>query len=134
MSVKFGLGNIARQLQPTPMFLFNLKTLLLSKGHEHPHAFLVNLGIDSTTASYYLNNKRKHITLKHLELICVNAFCTPDDFLYWKPSKKEHDVPKHPLQKLANPKVPYLLPYIQQFTPEQLRQLQKAIDEIQKIQ
>jgi DNA-binding Xre family transcriptional regulator len=94
------------------MTVLNLRNVFLSKGITSPHAWLVKHGIDSDTATRLLNPKRKHVSLKHIDIICYELRLTPNDIMLWQPNNKNQDIADHPLQDMRtgqpNPDLNYL--------------------------
>ena len=114
------------------MLKLQIKELLVAKSIEHPVKWLTGIGISKEVARKLVNNKQVSISKKHIELICLNAFCTPNDLFKWVPDNKGHDVKHHPLQKLRNVILPNLLAEHKQLSVEEMHEYNAAIAEIKK--
>jgi len=112
------------------MIKLSVKKLLMAKGITDPHAFLVKIGINGTTATRILNNRNESVRFEHLELILWHAACTPDELFEWLPDRKFPDMPGHPIQQIRARHGDMDLPkYLKRLTKAQLAQLRlTAID------
>jgi DNA-binding Xre family transcriptional regulator len=82
------------------MLSLNLRPVLVARGIDKPHAFLVRSGIHSSAAHNLLNDFTPHFKLAHIERLCTVLNCTPNELLVWTPNPSEKLNDDHPLNDL----------------------------------
>ncbi|MCC7520625.1 MAG: helix-turn-helix transcriptional regulator [Flavobacteriaceae bacterium] len=68
------------------MLAYQIKKICKLRGIANPHSFLVQIGISSTVAQKFLNDDTYTLRVRHIEALCLNLNCTPNDLFYYKPS------------------------------------------------
>lgn len=116
------------------MIKLKLKPLLQARGIKNPHTWLKGLGITHNIAQKLLSNKQQKIDRKHIELICLHAYCTPNDLFFWQPDGKAADITNHPMQQLRNPTVVNLIAKIKEMPLDKMTELYQQMEEIEKKQ
>lgn len=77
------------------------------RGIQRTTGFLVNLGMDYSTASRFLKSKSQFVKIKDIEKLCIALNCTPNDLFQWTPDEKTVLPEGHSLNALnksGNPK------------------------------
>ncbi|HQW68571.1 MAG TPA: helix-turn-helix transcriptional regulator [Flavobacterium sp.] len=82
------------------MLAFNLQTIFKARQIDKPYSFLVKIGIAPHTATRLLNNNVRVMRLDHIELLCKNLHCEPNDLLQYKNDKNTVLPQNHPLNNL----------------------------------
>ncbi|MES2513480.1 MAG: helix-turn-helix transcriptional regulator [Bacteroidota bacterium] len=82
------------------MLSLNLRPVLVARGIDKPHAFLVRSGIHSSAAHNLLNDFTPNFKLAHIDRLCSILSCTPNDLLVWTPNPGEKLTDEHPLTGL----------------------------------
>ena len=95
------------------MLIFNLNPIFIARGIKKPSQYLIKtLKISPATATDIKLGRAKTITLRHLELLCTQLNCTPNDLLAWVPEKGV-DTTNHPMNALIPTEREELTQYIQ---------------------
>lgn len=81
---------------------FNRNTIFKARQIEKPYTFLVKIGIAPHTATRLLNNKVRVMRLDHIELLCQNLHCEPNDLLTYNLDKDTVLSQNHPLNHLLS--------------------------------
>lgn len=112
------------------MLRFNLVPTLFARGILRQSLYLTKtLGINPNTASNIKLGRANAINLKHLETLCVNLNCTPNDLLEWTPSQEV--AADHSLNLLKKKEQRQQLSQkIQNMPLEKMEKLAKMIDSI----
>jgi DNA-binding Xre family transcriptional regulator len=112
------------------MINLRIKALLTSKGIAEPFAWLVKKGISRYSAHRLLKGNYDRIRLKHINIICRSAYCTPNDLLEWTPDEKRGPVKDdHPLTRIT-PRGPVRLQEkINRMTEAEIRKWMKRMEE-----
>lgn len=84
------------------MLRLNLQPIFKARGIDRPYTFLVRIGLTPHSATMILSTKSTVFKLKHIELICRNLNCEPNDLLLWTPDKNKPIADNHPLLNLGN--------------------------------
>lgn len=114
------------------MLTFNLKQILLAKGINEPYKWLRSKKISHGVAHRLLTNKAKSIQHKHLQVICEQAYCTPNDLFTWEPTGVFKEMKTHPLYTLdTNPAVD-ITPILKSLTKYEMQQMQIKMMELLK--
>lgn len=113
------------------MLFFNLNRIFTARGIKKGSGYLIkNLGISSATATAINLGRARTITLKHLELLCTNLNCTPNDLLEWQPDSQT-DVSNHPLFPLKRTQgTEEVMQIIQTFSYEKLEKAKEVLKEL----
>lgn len=69
------------------MLSYNLKQVMVARGIDRPHRFLVKAGFSRHTASRLLDQRCQKIFAEHVDLLCAALVCTPNDLFVWVPDK-----------------------------------------------
>lgn len=69
------------------MLSYNLKQVMLARGIDRPHRFLVKAGFSRHTASRLLDMRCQKIFAEHVDKLCAALLCTPNDLFVWVPDK-----------------------------------------------
>lgn len=109
------------------MIKLRIKQLMEIKGEKHPFKALTGLGISDKVATKYLNNLKKQIGLRHMELMCLFFKCSPSDLVEWVPDKPGDNDPTQPLQKLKPKKRLNTNELLKKMTPDEIRK--RLLDE-----
>lgn len=113
------------------MIRMNLNVIGRMRNIPNLRQFLIRrVGINHITADKLLKGDASSIRFDHLEAICRELYCTPDDIFEWVSSKDNLPLPEnHPLQKLADKKeAREFLSRINSMSTEELYQLMKRVD------
>ncbi len=106
------------------MLYYNFKSVFKARGVDNPYTFLVNAGLSPHTASSFLNNNLQSVKLKHIEIICRELHCTPNDLFIWRPDKNKIISETHPLNTLNRKNVSFDLKETMKTIPiDQLNQI-----------
>jgi DNA-binding Xre family transcriptional regulator len=90
------------------MIVLQIKELCELRGIKAPLAALMKAGISQQVAQNYLRGKKKHLLLKHIEILCTLLRCIPNDLVAWTPDDKAEDYPANPLQTVRRRSLPDL--------------------------
>lgn len=82
------------------MLSFNLQQVFKIRQIEKPYSFLVKIGIAPHTATRLLNNQVRVMRLDHIELLCQNLHCEPNDLLVYNKDQNNIFAQNHPLNNL----------------------------------
>lgn len=82
------------------MLYYNLDTIFKARQIEKPYSFLVKIGIAPHTATRLINDDVRVMRLDHVELLCKNLHCEPNDLLVYKNDRKTALPQNHPLNNL----------------------------------
>ncbi len=111
------------------MLYFDIHRMFKLRGISKPRKFLAENGFSLSQAQRICQLSVWAMRLKVLDRLCLALKCTPNDLIIWKPSKPEHDIKDHPLQKLKAVDVLDLTSITSDISPEQIPDLVKAISE-----
>ena len=103
------------------MLTFQIKELCILRGIKAPQRAMMKAGLSQNIASGYLTGKRKHVLLKHIEILCTLLRCTPSDLFAWTPDDNAQDYPENPLQKIRKQSLPDLQKVIGGLSLEEVR-------------
>lgn len=81
------------------MIKYNLKRIIMLRGHNKPLDFLQRSGYGYHKSHRMLTGKTQ-ITFRELFELCTLLRCTPNDLLEWVPDPKHQLDDDHPLQAL----------------------------------
>lgn len=113
------------------MLKFDINSLMESREVQNPLNFMVKAGFNYHTARRLLNNETTHISNRHLEKLCLELNCTPDDLYTWVPGKSTKATGKIALSKLTNRnRKGSILPKVKTLPQEKLDELRKYIDKL----
>ena len=82
------------------MLAYNLKTIFAARQIDKPYSFLVKIGIAPHTATRLLNNEVRVMRIDHVELLCKNLYCEPNDLFVYRNTKNSVLPQNHPLNNL----------------------------------
>jgi DNA-binding Xre family transcriptional regulator len=108
------------------MVTIQIRELCILRGIKAPLPALRKAGISHKVANQYLTGKKKHILLKHVEILCTLLRCTPNDLFAWTPDDKNQDYPENPLQKIRQQSLPDLQRVIGGLSLEEVRKRLKG--------
>lgn len=113
------------------MFFCNPKKMFELRGIKKPLPTLVKWGLTYNIAWRIFNGQATRIDLAHVEILCLNLNCTPNDILEWHPAKDTPDRPDHPLQALR-PKqnAQTITQLLSDFPVDKIEELEKAIQDL----
>ncbi|WP_264566259.1 helix-turn-helix domain-containing protein [Flavobacterium sp. N3904] len=66
---------------PKSSIVLNLKPVFAARNIVHPYAYLLKIGINTTTANKMLKGEAIQLNFNQMTLLCVNLNCTPNDLL-----------------------------------------------------
>ncbi|RZK00475.1 MAG: XRE family transcriptional regulator [Flavobacterium sp.] len=69
----------------------DLKSVLNSRGINQPTAFLLQIGISTTSVHKMLRGQTVQVNMKQLTALCLNLNCTPNDLF----ALRDMTLPKH---------------------------------------
>jgi len=82
------------------MLTLSLKPIFKARGIDKPYSFLVKAGFSNHTATYMLNHHVKEVQLRHIEILCRELHCTPNDLFVWRMDSNNLVSKEHPLNEL----------------------------------
>lgn len=82
-----------------PMLHYNIERAILMRGHINPKAYLKRMGFTRFIVSNLLS-KPQNIRMEHIEKLCLELHCTPNDLMELEPSESKPMEENHPLKKL----------------------------------
>jgi DNA-binding Xre family transcriptional regulator len=59
--------------------VLNLKPVFAARNIIHPYAYLLKIGINTTTANKMLKGEAIQLNFNQMTLLCLNLNCTPND-------------------------------------------------------
>jgi DNA-binding Xre family transcriptional regulator len=71
--------------------VLNLKPVFAARNIVHPYAYLLKIGINTTTANKILKGEAIQLNFNQMTLLCVNLNCTPNDLF----ALREMSLPSH---------------------------------------
>lgn len=81
------------------MLHYNIERAILMRGHINPKSYLKRMGFTRFIISNLLS-KPKNIRMEHIEKLCLDLHCTPNDLMEWTPAEPKSMEENHPLRKL----------------------------------
>jgi len=115
------------------MLKYNLQKMYTARGITNRIGFLQKCGFSQGVVYRLTNNQFRQLTLKQLEIFCLNLNCTPNDLLEWTPEKPELLNQDVPLRKLLSPaNQTNILSVVNDVPFDKLDLLVKKIEEIKK--
>lgn len=113
------------------MLFVNPTKIFALRNIPKPYASMVKWGLTYNIAWRIYQGQVTRIDLAHLEIICLNLNCTPNDIIEWHPANDTPQRPDHPLQALQPKKDDKTLTQIlSDFPPDKVQELEKAIQEL----
>ena len=112
------------------MLQWRVREMLIEKGYPHPHKWLLQRKLSSTTAFKIIHNTQQRVEIKHINNICEAAFCTPNDLFVWQPEHEAAFKPEHPLQALRARAIANIAQEIKSMSPEQIVALNAVIKDM----
>ncbi|MEP7170106.1 MAG: helix-turn-helix transcriptional regulator [Bacteroidota bacterium] len=103
------------------MLKLQIRELCILRGIKTPLVALRKGGISQKVANQYLTGQKKHILLKHIEILCKLLRCAPNDLFAWTPDNKAEDIPENPLQAIRQRALPDLQKVIGGLSLEEVR-------------
>jgi DNA-binding Xre family transcriptional regulator len=82
------------------MLSLNLTSILKARQVQKPYSYLVQIGISPATATKMVNDRMRVFRLDHIELLCKELHCEPNDLLVYQPNSNNKLPENHPLNKL----------------------------------
>jgi DNA-binding Xre family transcriptional regulator len=89
------------------MITLEINHIMVARGIERPHHFLVKAGFTRNVASAILDGRIRNIKLDLIEKLCLVLYCTPYDILWWKQEKNTIIDPNHPIYVLKKERKNY---------------------------
>lgn len=83
------------------MLYFNLNPVFAARQITKPYTFMVSIGIAPNTAAKISKNDMHVLRLSHIELLCRELNCQPNDLLAFKDNPQKPLTANHPLLKLT---------------------------------
>jgi DNA-binding Xre family transcriptional regulator len=113
------------------MLRYNIKRVLVLRGIERPHSFLMKNGFASQTARNFMTNNVVHIKPAQIERLCVLLHCTPNDLYEWQPNASAPVAENHPLKELKREKPAQSFSQMVKDLPvEKMSELESIINEL----
>jgi len=103
------------------MLTLQIKELCKLRGIKAPLGALTKTGISPQVAFKYLEGKKKHLILAHIEKLCTVLRCTPNDLFAWTPDDQAQDYPENPLQKIRAQSLPDLQKVVGSLSLEEVK-------------
>lgn len=82
------------------MMSYDFKRVIKARGIDYPFSFLKKCGFSDNFAVKVNQNKVIRLDLKHMEQLCLQLRCTPNDFMVWVPENGQKVEADHPLQEI----------------------------------
>ncbi len=79
---------------------YDFKRVFQARGIDRPFSFLKKVGFSDNFAVKVNQNKVVRLDLKHMEQLCLQLRCTPNDFMVWVPENGQKVDAEHPLQEI----------------------------------
>ena len=115
------------------MLTFSPKNIFLLRGIEKTTRFLVNLGMDYSTASRFLKSESQFVKIKDIEKLCIALNCSPNDLFEWKPDNKTILPETHSLNALnRGDKVQKLRQTMKDLPADKLIEIENLLEELKK--
>lgn len=114
------------------MLQINLNILMRKRNIRNPRQFLIRrAGINHVMATKILKNEVELLRMSHLEAICRELRCTPNEVFDWKPQAHETPLPEHhPLLKLSGKEAEAaFLAKLGNMSSDELREAMKKLGE-----
>lgn len=113
------------------MLYCNPQRMFELRGIKKPLPFMVKNGFSYNVAWRYFHGQVTRADLEHIETLCLQLNCTPNDLLEWHPAKDVPQNPSHPLNALR-PKTDTqtITQLLSDFPTDKIEELQKAILEL----
>lgn len=113
------------------MLKFNPKNMFSLRGIQKTTGFLVNLGMDYSTASRFLKSKSRFVKVSDIEKLCVALNCTPNDLFIWTPDEKTVLPGGHSLNALnRDGKVKNLQQMVKDIPSDKLGRIEALLNEL----
>jgi DNA-binding Xre family transcriptional regulator len=66
------------------MLIFNLKRVFALRAIDKPSGFMFRHGISRQTTYNLLNQETSVVKIEHIEILCRQLNCTPNDLFEWQ--------------------------------------------------
>ena len=110
------------------MLFCNPKKMFELRGIKNPLAFMVKNGFSYNVAWRFFNGQVTRVDIQHIETLCIQLNCTPNDIFQWQPPADFPDNPSHPLQALRpKPDTKTIAQLLSDFPTDKVEELEKAI-------
>ena len=107
--------------------------MFLQRGIEKTTAFLVNLGLDYSTASRFLKSKSQFVKVRDIERLCIALNCTPNDLFEWQADANAILPETHSLRRLEkNHEAKNLQQLIKDVPSDKLAQVESLLNELKQ--
>lgn len=107
--------------------------MFTARGITNKKDFLRRCGFTPTVIYRFLNDKYGRLSLRQIEMLCLNFGCTPNDILEWTPDKPELIEKDVPLKRLISTGSPTnFLSLASDLSYDKLNVLVQKIQEIKK--
>lgn len=83
----------------TNMLRYNIERVVLMRGYNNARAYLKQLGYSRTIVAHLLS-KPDNLRSQHIERLCLELHCSPNDLMEWLPSASTPIDEHQPLDKL----------------------------------
>lgn len=113
------------------MLFFNLRRILAMRGVEKPMAYLQKRGFQRSTAAQLANNKVSQLKIAHLERLCRDLNCVPNDLFEWHPDAAHPTAENHPLNALIRNTGEFAISQIVKDIP--IERLQRAKELLEQL-
>ena len=115
------------------MLKFNPKKIFALRGIEKTTNFLVRLGMDYTTASWYLKKDSRFVQIGHIEKLGVALNCTPNDLFEWQADERTVLLEAHSLNALTrDSKAKNLQEMVKDVPADKLALIETLLNELKK--
>lgn len=87
------------------MLTFNLRSIMKTRGIEHPLKFLMRGGISRSAGWRLLQRETQTVRIGQIERICTLLLCEPNDLFAWRADKGVAYPDEFPLKRLERVEV-----------------------------
>jgi DNA-binding Xre family transcriptional regulator len=117
------------------MLRYNIKRVLVLRGVERPHSFLMKNGFASQTARNFVTRNVVHIKPAQIEKLCLLLHCTPNDLYEWRPDANTAVAENHPLRELKrDTPAQSFREMVKDLPVEKMRELETIINELKNAE
>lgn len=114
----------------TEKLIFDIRPILKARGIKFYHSYLnKTIGLPNNLSSKLTKGRPVTITNRHMEILCLNLKCTPNDFYFYKENPEKTIGIEHPLAQLYREDYTdvEIVDILKELSPTELKEFKKIL-------
>ena len=114
----------------TEKLIFDVRPILKARGIKFYHSYLnKTIGLPNNLSSKLTNGRPVTITNRHMEILCLNLRCTPNDFYFYIEKPEKSISIEHPMAQLYREDYAdvEIVDMLKELSPTELKEFKKML-------